>query len=126
AYTEDAEAEIEEDYDEGGEHPEIELIPVAPAGANIKGRDDIMRFLEEFHSKAAPNDVGLRYEGLEDGGLRLVKFAFDDGPNQGVEEGLDEDYATSPAVEEVEVLVGDACEEGKDAFSAGEEDAEGG
>lgn len=43
-----------------------------------------------------------------------------------MEEGLDEDYASRPAMEEVEVLVGDAGEEGEDAFSAGEKDAEGG
>lgn len=74
---------------------------MAPTGTDIEGCDDIMGFLEKFiacplydaaeaedveegdeeHGEAAPDDVGLRDEGLKDGRLGLIEFAFDDGPD---------------------------------------------
>mgnify|MGYP001565842764 CR=1 FL=1 len=84
--AEDAEDEVEQDHDEGGEHPEVELVPVAPACADVERGDDVMRFLEEFvacplddaaqaknveegdeeHGETAPDDIGLSHKGLID------------------------------------------------------------
>lgn len=65
-----------------------------------------------------PRDVG--------GWLGLVEPPLDDGPDDGVHEGLNEDDAAGPAVEEVETLVGDAGYEAEDGVAGTEGDCQGG
>lgn len=130
------------DYDEGerGHHPAVELFPVAPARANVKDCDDPVGEFEEFvaspfdgalgaedceesdeeHGEDAEDHVLLVEEVAEGGRLGFVEFAHDYRPDEGVEERLDEDDATAPAVEEIEVLVRDPSEPGEDALSVRE------
>lgn len=41
-----------------------------------------------------------------------------------MKEGLDEDDTPGPAVQEIEVLVGNACDEGEEGFTSAEKDSE--
>lgn len=65
ADAEDTYAEVEKDYDERGEHPEVELVPVAPAGSDVEGGDNVMRFFEEF--VASPLDDAAEAKDVEEG-----------------------------------------------------------
>lgn len=135
---------VETEEDESGNHPAGETVPMTPAGAKVEDSDHIVATLEELVSGPADgpggaedvkkcdkelshnakDDILFLHEGLVDFWLGLVKSAFYDCPAEGVQEGLKEDNATRPAVQEVEVLIRDTCDEGKNAFAGAECDSE--
>ncbi len=134
-------AAVEEPDDQRCNHPAVELLPVAPAGADVDHGQDIVGLAEEFvscqanapfcaagdhhreqdHGDDAPDDVLLGNPFVPGGGLGLVQFALDDGPADRVEGGLDVDDVAGPAVQEHEVVVGDARDERQERFTAGQE-----
>lgn len=63
---------------------------------------------KECHSDDTPDNICLVDECFVKRRLGLIESSFDDGPGQGVKEGLDEYNAPEPAVQEVEGLIWDA------------------
>lgn len=60
------------------------------------------------HRHYAEDDVLLIHEVFVHKRLRLVEFPFHERPAEGMQETLHEDDSSEPAVQEVEMLVGDA------------------
>lgn len=54
--------------------------------------------------------------------MRLIKFAFYNGPAERVDERLDEDDAASPSMQEVKVLIVDAGQQRKATLTIREKD----
>ena len=118
---------------------------MTPAGANVEHCHGRMGDLEELISgvsdhafcaedgqeedkeqrDAAEDHVELVQPCSVDLWLGLVELSFNDGPADGVNNGLDEDDAAAPSVQEVEVLVGDAGDDGENALAGAEQDSQG-
>lgn len=65
------------------------------------------------HCNNTGDDVLLRYELVPLLWLRLIQASFHDGPADRVQSGLDIDYPSQPAMQEVEVVVWDASDQGE-------------
>ena len=57
--------------------------------------------------------------------LGLVELSFDDRPADSVDDGLDEDDAAAPSVQEVQLLVGDIGDDGENALMGAEHNSQG-
>jgi len=92
--------------------------PNSPAGAeNVqKGNHDL--------SNNPPDNVLLLDESGVSLGLRLVESSFNKRPDQSMQERLDEDDSTNPAMQKVEVLVWDAGDERQNALARTKSDRE--
>ena len=117
---------------------------MSPTRSQVKYTNQSMRLLEELvsgpsNSPAGAKDVQKRNHDLsndppdnvllldESGvslGLRLVESAFNKRPDQSMQERLDEDDSTNPAMQEVEMLVWDAGDERQDALARTKSDCE--
>lgn len=137
-------AEIQEDDTERGDHPACKLAPVSPTGPNIQNRDKRVTPAEELiprppyhrpqtedpqerqkpHRHTAPEHVRLLDKSAVHLRLRLVQLSLDDGPSDGMQGCLREDYVPCPVVEEVEGLHGDTSQEREETLSLGEEGSE--
>ena len=101
-----------------------------PAGNKVQDCNDKVRFAEKL--VASPPNDGTHAKHPEEGkkalcdnspdhvflgdelgvhlGLRLVELSFDDGPTNGVDEGLNKNDAACPSVQEVEVFIMNSCQ----------------
>jgi hypothetical protein len=75
-------------------------------------------------SNNAPDNVLLLDEGRVNIRLRLVEPPFDKCPNQSMQERLDENDSTDPAMQKVEVLVRNTGDERQDTFTRAKSDCE--
>ena len=118
---------------------------MAPASAKVQSSNNVVRLPEEFvsgplddslngkdveerneeHCDHSKNNVLLCHELGVSAWLRLVKFAFDNGPAQGVQKRLDKNDATCPSMEKHKMLVRNSSEQGKNAFARRQSDGQG-
>lgn len=88
------------------------------------GAEDSQEEYEEQRN-TAKDHVKLADPSSVDFWLRLVKLSFDNCPADGVDDGLHKDDAAAPSVQEVEVLIRNASDEGKNALTGAEKDSDG-
>ena len=72
---------------------------------------------DEYKCYYSPDHIKLRDEVFPDRWLWLIQLCFNQTPSEGVEHGLEEDDAASPAMEKVERLVWNSSEHGQNRFS---------
>jgi hypothetical protein len=136
---------IESHEDKTWDHPAPKMVPVAPAGADVEHCHGKVGDFEELisgvsdhafraedgqeedeeQSDTAEDHVKLVQPCSIDLWLGLVELSFNDRPTDGANGGLDEDDAAAPSVQEVEVLMRDAGNDGEDALAGTEQDGQG-
>ena len=117
---------------------------MSPTCSKIKYTNQRMCLLEEFVSSQsnspasaenvqkgnhdlrnnAPDNVLLFYESGVSLWLWLVESAFHKCPDQSMQERLDENDSTGPAMQKIEVLVWDTRDERQDAFARAKSNGE--
>ena len=133
----ESDAEIGKYDDERSNHPTCQFIPMSPTCSEIKYANQRVGLLEELVSSQpnsptgaenvqkrnhdlrnnAPDNVLLFYESGVSLWLWLVESAFHKCPDQSMQERLDENDSTGPAMQKVEVLVWDTGDKRQDAFT---------
>jgi hypothetical protein len=90
---------------------------LVPCKRNDPSQTENIQKCDEKHGNAAPDNIGLVDEIFECGRLGLVETAFDECPSQRVEERLNENDSSQPAVQKVEGLVRNASDKSENRLS---------